>query len=72
MRPEHFRNVVIKPNRDEAAAACMRQFGVVDLGKLRRDTNAPYMLMTDGADGVVIVREGGEIRVKTKPETHHW
>ena len=70
MRPEHFRNVVIKPNRDEAAAACMRQFGVVDLGKLRRDTNAPYMLMTDGADGVVIVREGGEIRVKTKPEPH--
>ena len=70
MRPEHFRNVVIKPNRDEAAAACMRQFGAVDLGRLRRDTNAPFIVMTDGEDGVIIVQEGGEIRVKTKAEPH--
>jgi len=70
MRPEHFRNVVIKPNRDEAAAACMRQFGAVDLGKLRRDTNAPFIVMTDGEDGAIIVQERGETRVKTKPEPH--
>ncbi len=70
MRPEHFRNVIIKPNRDEAAAACLRQFGAVDLEKFRRVTNAPFIVMTDGEDGVVIVREGGEVRVKTKREPH--
>ena len=70
MRSEHFRNVIIKPNRDEAAAACMRQFGTVELGKLRRDTNAPFIVMTDGEDGVIVVQKGGEIRVSTKPEPH--
>ena len=70
MRPEHFRNVIIKPNRDEAAAACMRQFGEVNLEKLRCITDAPFLVMTDSEAGVVVVRGGEEIRVKTKPEPH--
>jgi rfaE bifunctional protein kinase chain/domain len=70
MRPEHFRNVVIKPNRDEAAAACMRQFGAVDIGKLRSLTNAPFIVVTDGENGVIIVQEGEEIKVNTKQEPH--
>ncbi|MEO8125988.1 MAG: PfkB family carbohydrate kinase [Bryobacteraceae bacterium] len=68
MRPEHFRNVIIKPNRDEAVAACLRQFGEVDLEKLRSVTESPLLVMTDSDAGVVIFREGEEILVKTKPE----
>jgi bifunctional ADP-heptose synthase (sugar kinase/adenylyltransferase) len=34
-RIEHFRKVVAKPNQDEAAEACMRLFGSVDLQRLR-------------------------------------
>jgi rfaE bifunctional protein kinase chain/domain len=70
MRAEHFRNVIIKPNRTEAASACMRQFGAVDFERLRRHTDAPFVLVTDGQDGVIVVQEGRETRVKTKPEPH--
>ncbi len=70
MRPEHFRNVIIKPNRSEATDACLRQFGAVDFDKLRRHTNAPFILVTDGGDGVVVVQESGETRVRTKPQPH--
>jgi rfaE bifunctional protein kinase chain/domain len=70
VRAEHFRNVIIKPNRAEAGAACLRQFGVVDFEKLRRHTNAPFVLVTDGGDGVIVVQEGRETRVKTRPEPH--
>jgi bifunctional ADP-heptose synthase (sugar kinase/adenylyltransferase) len=68
MRAEHFRNVIVKPNRAEAEGACTRQFGTVDFRQLRRHANAPFVLVTDGPNGVIVVQEGGETRVRTRPE----
>ena len=55
-----FRNVILKPNRQEAEAACRELFGGVDFPALRRHTHAPLLLVTDGPAGVRIVDESGE------------
>jgi rfaE bifunctional protein kinase chain/domain len=68
MRPEHFRNAIIKPNHAEAGAACMRQFGAVDYQQLRRQTKAPFIVVTNGSEGVTIIEEGRQTQVGTKPE----
>ncbi len=70
MRSEHFQNVIIKPNRDEANAASMRQFGRVDYQMLRRHTKAPLLIVTNGPDGVIVVEDGKETEVKTRSEEH--
>ena len=66
MRPEMFRNVILKPNSSEADAACQRVFGKRDLTGLQKHTNAPFLLVTEGAGGAVIVEGGGETRVPTR------
>jgi rfaE bifunctional protein kinase chain/domain len=68
MRLEHFRNAIIKPNHAEAGAACMRQFGAVDYQQLRRQTKAPFLVVTNGSDGVTVIEENRQTQVRTKPE----
>jgi rfaE bifunctional protein kinase chain/domain len=68
MRPEHFRNAVIKPNHAEACAACMRQFGAVDYQQLRRQTKAPFIVVTNGSEGVTVIEDNRQTQVRTKPE----
>ncbi|MBI3281794.1 MAG: ribokinase [Acidobacteria bacterium] len=67
MRTEHFRNVILKPNRDEADAACRRAFGTADYSRLRRQTKAPLLIVTQGPDGALLVDDGGEQVVRTRP-----
>lgn len=65
MRAEHFRNVVVKPNRQEAVAASMRALGHVDYAELRRHMNAPVLVITQGGEGAQVVTDSGSIFVPT-------
>lgn len=66
LRPEHFRGVIVKPNEDEARAACRRAFGAEDYGQLWRRIAGPMLIVTHGGRGALIVREQ-ESWVETKP-----
>jgi len=59
MRAEHFRNVVVKPNQQEAEGASMRALGRVDYEELRRYINAPVLVITQGAEGALVVTDSG-------------
>ncbi len=63
MRAEHFRNVIVKPNETEAAAASIRICGRVDYRALRAHTAAPLLVVTQGDRGAVLVDEHGETPV---------
>ncbi len=67
LRPEVFRHAIVKPNQQEAEAACRRLFGGVDYGRLRAHVEAPLLLVTHGGDGVLIVDVEGERWVRTRP-----
>ncbi len=62
-RIHQFRNVILKPNRQEAESACRELFGRVDYGALLRHTQAPLMFVTQGHDGVLAIGASGEIKV---------
>jgi len=66
MRAELFRGVIVKPNREEAEAACRRALGVVDFGRLRRHIEAPWLVITQGARGALVVGPEGETWVPTR------
>lgn len=67
LRPEHFRGVILKPNEDEAQAACGRA-GLRGFRQLRETTESPLLLVTHGPRGVLLLPEGGrEEWVATAP-----
>ena len=66
MRAELFRNVILKPNRDEAERASMRICGRVDFGALRALTAAPVLIVTDGPHGALVISDDGEIAVQAQ------
>jgi rfaE bifunctional protein kinase chain/domain len=70
LRTEHFRRVIVKPNRREAEAAALRTVGRVDFGELRRRMEAPLMVITEGSQGALLVDEAGERRVTTRAVDH--
>jgi sugar/nucleoside kinase (ribokinase family) len=57
-----FRNVVVKPNQQEAEDSCRELFGRVDYPALLREVQSSLMILTHGGDGVAVVR----------PEGEHW
>jgi rfaE bifunctional protein kinase chain/domain len=57
MRAEHFRGVILKPNQQEADAACRRAFARVDYQELRRLTESPLLVITRGGDGALVIGE---------------
>jgi sugar/nucleoside kinase (ribokinase family) len=63
MRAEHFRGVILKPNRDEAEAASSRALGRVDFGALREHTDARLLIVTQGGEGALVIGEQGETMV---------
>ncbi|MGH9664817.1 MAG: PfkB family carbohydrate kinase, partial [Bryobacteraceae bacterium] len=67
VRPELFRNAVVKPNREEAEAASLRVLGRVDYPAFRRRIAARLLLVTHGPQGALLVHEHGEEWVKTRP-----
>ena len=62
-----FRNVIVKPNQQEAEAACRDLFGRIDYDALRRHVNASVLMVTHGGAGVLIIDGNGETWVKTRP-----
>ena len=69
-RIQHFRKVIVKPNQEEAEAACRKLFGGVDYAALLRHVQAPLLMVTHGAHGVLLVDEAGERWVRTQAVTH--
>jgi sugar/nucleoside kinase (ribokinase family) len=67
LRPEHFRHVIIKPNEDETNAACERIANPGDFRALLQYTEAPLLLVTHGARGVLILGDDREDWVPTVP-----
>jgi sugar/nucleoside kinase (ribokinase family) len=57
---ELFRNVIAKPNHDEAVAACTRAFGSVDFPKLRLLIGPHPLVVTQGQIGALLVDNAGE------------
>ena len=66
-RIRHFRNVIVKPNQQEAESACRELFGHVDFDALRRHMQASLMFVTHGAEGALVVSEAGETWVHPRP-----
>ncbi len=67
LRPALFRNAVVKPNEAEAALACQSLFGRVDYPALRRHVGAPWLMVTHGPRGALVVGDDGEQWVETRP-----
>ncbi len=70
VRLEHFRGVILKPNRDEADAASLRALGLIDYQRLRSHTEAPLLVITHGNEGALVVDGNGETWVRTRPVEH--
>ncbi|MEK7406371.1 MAG: PfkB family carbohydrate kinase [Acidobacteriota bacterium] len=66
LRIELFRKVILKPNSQEAEAACRRLFGAVDYQRLRRHVESRLLIVTHGAGDVVVVDGQGETAVPTR------
>ena len=62
-----FRHVIAKPNHIEAQRASQVLNGRVDYAALREHMQSPLLLVTHGADGVLLVTPGGENWVRTTP-----
>jgi rfaE bifunctional protein kinase chain/domain len=70
LRAELFRRVTVKPNQQEADAACMRAFGRVDYAELRRHMDAPLLVVTRGGEGATLIQESGDTWVPTQKVEH--
>lgn len=68
VRSELFRRVVLKPNRQEAEQACQTLFGKVDYSLLRKTVQTPFLFVTLGPDGVLVVDHEGETLVHTRQQ----
>jgi rfaE bifunctional protein kinase chain/domain len=67
VRVERFRNMILKPNEQEADAACIGLFGKLDYPRLRTHGNSKLLFVTKGAHGVVVVDDAGESQVPAFP-----
>ena len=67
VRSHLFRNVIIKPNEHEAAAACLAALGHTDCAAFRRRLGARFMFVTQGSRGVIVIDDHGEQLVPTRP-----
>jgi rfaE bifunctional protein kinase chain/domain len=64
-RIAQFRNVILKPNQQEAASACNGEYSA-----WRRQAGAPLLMVTHGSEGVLVIDDAGERWVKTKAIEH--
>ncbi|MGE5644855.1 MAG: bifunctional heptose 7-phosphate kinase/heptose 1-phosphate adenyltransferase [Acidobacteriota bacterium] len=67
MRAEHYRGVIVKPNRNEADDACLRLFGTIDYQRLRQRLETNLLVVTRGPGGAVVVEPGRETDVPCVP-----
>jgi rfaE bifunctional protein kinase chain/domain len=64
-RIEEFRNVIVKPNRQEAETACHKLFGAIDYQRLLRHVQSPFLYVTHGEEGVSLITPDREERIPT-------
>lgn len=64
-RCELFRNVILKPNCEEAEAACLR-ISANTCALLREHTRAPFLIVTHGPEGAQVIDDSGETWVPTR------
>ena len=69
-RIDLFRNILIKPNQQEAETACLKLFGAVDYRALREHVQAKLIMVTHGPEGVAVIDSAGETWVKARPIPH--
>ena len=62
-----YRGLTIKPNQDEAEAACRKLFNRVDYLALREHVQAPLAIVTHGPKGALLVEKGRETWAETRP-----
>jgi rfaE bifunctional protein kinase chain/domain len=62
-----FRQVLVKPNRAEAEAACRELFGRVDFARWREWLGAKALFVTHGPRGALVIEEGKETWSKARP-----
>lgn len=67
VRIERFRGMILKPNEQEAGAACIGLFGEVNYQRLRTHGNSKIVFVTKGSEGVVVVDEASESLVPAFP-----
>ena len=60
LRADLFSGVVLKPNRDEAEAACTRLLGRIDYAEWRRQARLRCLIVTQGGDGALVIDANGE------------
>jgi rfaE bifunctional protein kinase chain/domain len=65
-RLELFRKVTVKANEDEVEVACRNLFGQTDPQRLRQHVESNLLMVTQGAEGVLVVDEQGQTRVPTR------
>jgi bifunctional ADP-heptose synthase (sugar kinase/adenylyltransferase) len=66
IRAELFRNVILKPNEQEAESTSLKLFGQVDYGRLRSEAKARILYVTQGPKGVLVIGDDGETVVPTR------
>jgi rfaE bifunctional protein kinase chain/domain len=66
IRSELFRNVILKPNEQEAKSTSTSVLGMVDYARLRRRVKARILYVTQGPKGVLVVGDEGETLVPTR------
>lgn len=67
-RVGYFRNVIAKPNEDEADAACEKLFGQRDYERLRQEIGGRPLVVTQGEEGALLLDEDGAQSI-VGPET---
>jgi rfaE bifunctional protein kinase chain/domain len=65
-RAAEFREIILKPNAQEAACASTSLFGCLDYERLRKHVGAPLLFVTKGSNGVLVVQEGSQTDVPTR------
>jgi rfaE bifunctional protein kinase chain/domain len=61
-----FRDVMVKPNREEAEAACQQLFGHADFRRLREHLRARAVMVTHGPQGTLVVQKDKETWAKAR------
>lgn len=62
-----FREVMMKPNREEAEEACNQLFGQVDFSRLREHLQAKALMVTHGPQGTLVIEKVKETWVQARP-----
>ena len=66
VRVERFQKMILKPNQQEADAACIALFGDVDYQRLRAHSGSRLMFITKGSEGALVVEDNSETLVPTR------